>query len=79
MIQEDATVGDMTRSMPKIIAALENRQTDHQTSMVEIEGMIKIQPNSILIDLGASLSYVSPGIVELCKLSLKFFEKYWLV
>ena len=35
--------------------------------MVEIEGMIKSQHVSILIDLGASLSYISPRIIELCK------------
>ena len=57
--------------MPKINAMLENRQADHQTSMVGIEGMIKIQPISILIDLGASLSHVSTRIVELCKLVLE--------
>ena len=44
--------------------------------MVEIEGMIKSQPISIVIDRGASLSYVSPRIVELCKLSQEKFEKY---
>ena len=54
----------MVRSMPRISVALENRQADHQTSMVEIKGMIKDQPISILIDPGASLSYVSPRIVE---------------
>ena len=42
--------------------------------MVEIEGMIKVQPLSILIDTGENLSYVSPRIVELCKLVL---EKIW--
>ena len=34
---------------------------------------------SILIDPGASLRYVSPSIVEKCNLSLKTFEKCWLV
>ena len=42
-------------SMPKICTALENQQADHQTSMVELEGMIKSQPISILIDPGALL------------------------
>ena len=69
----------MVRSMPIISAALENRQADHQTSMIEIKGMIKNQPISILIDPGASLSYVSPRIVEMCKLSQENFEKSWLV
>ena len=66
----------MARSMPRICAALENRQVDHQTSMVEIKGMINIQTISILIDTGASLSYISPKIVELCKLVPEKFDKY---
>ena len=65
--------------MPKICAALENRQADHQSSMVEIEGMINSQPISILIDPGASLNYISPRIVELCKLVPENFDKSWLV
>ena len=69
----------MARSMPRICAALENRQADHQTSMVEIEGTINNQPISILIDPGASLSYISPRIVELYKLVPKKFDKSWLV
>ena len=44
---------------------------DHQTSMVEVQGMIQNQFVSIMIDSGASLSYVSPSIVEKCSLSLK--------
>ena len=47
--------------------------------MVEIEGMIKSQIISIIIDLGASLSYVSPRIVELCKLVPEKIEKSWPV
>ena len=47
--------------------------------MLEVKGMIQNFSVSILIDPGASLSYISPGIVEKCKLSLKKFEKSWLV
>ena len=65
--------------MPRINATLENRQANHQTSMVEIQGMIQNKPISILIDPGASLSYVSPSIAENCNLHLKKYEKYWLV
>ena len=69
----------MARSMPKIYAALENRQAKHQTYMVEIEGMINNRPISILIDLGASLSYISHRIVDLCELVPENFDKSWLV
>ena len=47
--------------------------------MVGIEGMINNQSISVLIDPGAILSYVSPRIVDLCKLVLEHFDKCWLV
>ena len=72
-------VGDVANEMPIINATLENRQANHQTSMVEIQGMIQNKHVSILIDPGASLSYVSPSIEEKCKWHLKKFEKSWLV
>ena len=72
-------MGDITRSMPKISATSENMQAYHQTSMVEIEGMLKDKPTSILIDPCASFSYITPRIVELCKLHQHKFEKSWLV
>ena len=74
-IQEEETVGDVANEIPKFNASLENRQVDHQTSKVEIEGMIQKKHVSILIDLGASLNYVPPSIVERCNLHLKKFEK----
>ena len=72
-------MGDIERSMPKISVALDNKKSYHQISMVKIEGMLKDKPISILIDPGASLSYVSPRIVETYKLQQDKFEKYWLV
>ena len=51
----------------------------HQSSMVEIEGMIENKAISILVDPGVSLSYVSPSIEESCNLHLKKFEKFLLV
>ena len=77
--QEDTTVGDIARSVPRISASMENRKTYHQTSMVEIQGMLKDNLIPILIDPGANLSYVSPSIVELCKLQQNRFEKSWLI
>ena len=73
------TVGDLARTMPRISAALENRQEDYQTSMVEIECMINQNPIAILIDPGASLSYISPKMVEKCKFPVENFENSWLV
>ena len=41
--------------------------------------MIKSQPISMSNDPGASMSYISPRIFELCKLVPEKFEKFWLV
>jgi hypothetical protein len=37
--------------MPQIYAALDNRQVDHQDSVVDMEGMIANHPVSILMVL----------------------------
>ena len=58
------TVGDLARTMPRINAALENRQAYYQNSMVEVEGKLNQTPISILIDPRASLSYISTDLVE---------------
>ena len=47
--------------------------------MVEVEGKLNQIPISILIDPGASLSYISPDLVENCKLLVENFAKSWLV
>ena len=47
--------------------------------MVEVEGMVNQTPVTILIDLGASLSYISPKIVEKCNLTVEKFDNSWLV
>jgi hypothetical protein len=78
-IQEATTVNDVARSMPQIYAALDNRQVDHQASVVEMEGTISNHPVSILIDPGSNLSYVSPQTVEKCKLQQVKHVKSWLV
>ena len=72
-------VGDLARTMPRINVELENMQEDYQTSMVEVEGKLNQIPISILIDPGASLSYISPNLVEKCKLPVEKFASSWLV
>ena len=71
-------VGDLARTMPRINAALENRQAKYQTSMVEVEGKINQTPIAILIDPGASLIYISPKLVEKYQLPVEKFEISWL-
>jgi hypothetical protein len=46
--------------MPWIYAAVDDKQVDHQDSVVEMEGMISHHLVSILIDPGYNLSYVAP-------------------
>ena len=78
-MQVELTVGDLSRGMPRINAALENIQAEYQTSMVEVEGMLNHKPISILIDPGDILSYVSPSLVKKNKLTVDKFAKSWLV
>ena len=59
--------------------ALDNHQAEYQPTMIEYEGMIVKQPIPILFDSGASLSYVSPKVVEKCQLQSSKFPKTWLV
>ena len=70
------TVGDLARGMPRINAALENRQADYQTYMVEVEGMLNQKPISVLIDPRAILSYVSPSLVEKCNLPVEMLQSH---
>ena len=72
-------VGDLARTMPRINVALENWQADYQNSMVEVEGKINQIPMSILIDPGDILSYISPNLVEKCKLPVEKFASSWLI
>jgi hypothetical protein len=44
--------------------------------MIEVEGMINNQPFIILIDYGASHSYVDPRVVESFHLSRSKHERY---
>eukprot|EP00253_Pinus_taeda_P009134 PITA_09134 len=58
---------------------LEVRQAEYQPTMVEFEGKISYFPIAVLIDLGATLSYMSPKLVERRKLQLVKFKIPWLV
>ena len=65
-IQEAKTVGQVARAVPRIYAALEDRQADHQSTMVEVAGKIVEQSVSILIEPGSTHSYITPRVVEIC-------------
>jgi hypothetical protein len=55
-------------SVPQIYADLDNKQANHQASVVDMEGMITNHLVSILIDPGSNLSYIAPKAVDKCKL-----------
>ena len=69
----------MGRSLHQINATIDGRQDDHESSVVEIGGKILYTQISILIDSGATLSYITPDVVELNKLKKQKHEKSWLV
>jgi hypothetical protein len=48
----------------KINVALDGRPVDHQSIIVEIEGKIHFNNFSIVIDPEASLTYITPALVE---------------
>jgi hypothetical protein len=78
-LQEASMVGDVGRSLHRINAAIDGRQADHQSSVVEIEGKINNSQISVLIDPGATLSYITPEVVESNKLKKLKHAKSWLV
>eukprot|EP00253_Pinus_taeda_P035149 PITA_35149 len=67
------------RSLSKINAALEDHQAEYQPTMMEFEGKLLEFAITILIDPSATLSYISPRIVEQCKFQLVKFRDPWLV
>jgi hypothetical protein len=69
----------VARSLQKKFATLDNRQFDHQASVVEMEGTYSNHHVSILIELGSNLSYDSPQTVEKCKSRQFKHVKLWLV
>ena len=78
-IQEVETVGQVARAVPRIYAALEDRQEDHQSGVVEVAGKIAKQSISILINPGSTHSYITPRVVEIRAFKKVKHRKYWLV
>ena len=65
-VQEAETVGQVARAVPRIYAALEDRQADHQSAVVEVTGKIVEQSVSILIDPGSTHICITPISGDLC-------------
>ena len=78
-IQEAEIVGQVARAVPRIYAALEDRQEDHQSTVVEVAGKIVEQSVSILIEPGSTHSYITPRVVDICSFKKVKHNKSWLV
>jgi hypothetical protein len=78
-IQEAETVEYMGGNMPRIFAALDNKQAKYQSPMIEVEGKIDNYPIENLIDSRAIHSYINANIVEIFHLKRSKHKKYWLV
>ena len=72
-------MGQVARVVPRIYAALEDRQADHQSTVVEVAGKIVEQSVSILIDPSSTHSYITPRVVEMCAFKKVKHRKSWLV
>ena len=78
-VQQADTVEDMCKSVPRIYAALDNKQTKFQSHMIEVEGMNNNHALIILIDLGASHIYIDPNVLERLQFPRCKHDKSWLV
>ena len=63
----------------RIYAALDNKQVEFQSHMIEVEGKNNDQHLVILIDSGASHSYLDPKLMERFQLSRSKLRKPWLM
>jgi hypothetical protein len=61
-----ATVGDMGKAH-RIHAAVNNRQAEHQSTVLEMTGTVADQTLSILIDPGATESFISSAALKRIK------------
>jgi hypothetical protein len=69
----------MGRYVLRIYAALDNKQEECQSHMIEVECIINNQTIAILIDSRASHSYIDPKIVESFQFLRRKHLKSWLV
>ena len=72
-------MGQVARKFPRIYAALENRQEDHQSTLVEVVVKIVEKSVSFFIDLGSTHSYITPRFVDICDCKKLKHRKSWLV
>jgi hypothetical protein len=78
-VQQVEIVEDMGKNLPRIYVALDNKQVEFQSHMIEVEGMINNQTIEILIYLGAIHIYIDPKMVERFNFLRSKHGKSWLV
>lgn len=74
----EPTVGDAGRSHC-VFAAVDNRQSNHQSTVIEASSVLHDSSISILFDSGASNSFISPLVVERCGLMATSQGEKWQV
>ena len=79
MLDEASTLNEISRNIPIINVSLEDQQVYNQSTTFEVEGKFLNTLVSILIDSGASLSYIAPKIVEKWKLVKEKQKNAWMV
>ena len=72
-------VGDVGQSIPQSYILLDNKQANHEESIIEMEHKLCDQVVSILIDPGSNYSYVNPHLVDKCGLRKEVHVESWLV
>jgi hypothetical protein len=77
-LQEAKTMEDIGGIMQSIYATMENNQAEYQSPMIEVEGKIDNQHITILIDFGASHSYIKSNVIEIFHLQRSKHRKYLL-
>ena len=78
-IQEEETVGQVARVIPRIYTALEDHQEDHNSTMVEVVGKIDEQSVSILAYPGSTHIHIAPRVVYICAFKKVRHSKSWLL
>jgi len=78
-VQQDDIVEDMGINVPRIYAALDNKQVEFQSHMIEVEDKINNQTISILIDSGDIHSYLDHKMVEIFHFPRSKLGKPWMV
>ena len=78
-IQEEKTMGQVTRTIPRIYAGMEDCQEDHRSTVLQVEGKIVEKSYFVLIDPGSTHSYITPRVVEMCAFKKLKHSKSWLV